>query len=361
MAKPAFLKSKLLWLSLLGGVAVFLLIIVAGENEENLIYQNVGFEHNGTMLSGVLISPATADTPTPCVVFVHGAGDVPRDNYGYYQTYWNLFARKGWCSFSWDKPGVGASDGNWKNQSLEDRASEVAAAVQFLRTLPEVSQSPIGLIGFSQAGWVMPKVPRLRNDIAFIISVAGATNWMDQARFSGEMRMKAQGLSDAQIAVVQQFGGKIDDAIKSGAPYQTYLELMAGAPQGEDTVMSEEYWQFVLRNWRADVRDDLASINIPVLAIFGTHDAYVDPVITAREYQQELERSPAPFFEVITFENADHGLMLTDTIAPAHKGVRAWLLGLKIWFGGEDIFPQKYLATLENWLDRFSNGATPDE
>lgn len=79
--------------------------------------------HGGNTLQGVLILPATIKEITSCVVFVHGSGNTPRDAYGYYESIWRLFARKGWCSLSWDKPGVGGSGGDWRSQSMEDRAA----------------------------------------------------------------------------------------------------------------------------------------------------------------------------------------------------------------------------------------------
>ena len=201
----------------------------------------------------------------------------------------------------------------------------------------------------------MPKVVRLRSDIAFVISVSGAIDWMKQARYSGEIRLRAEGFSKQEITAVKRFGDQVDKAIKSAAPYQTYLDLMVHAPDGESATMSASYWKFVQRNWRSNVRQDLRNIDVPVLAVFGSNDAYVDPLTSARVYRQELECSSAPFFDVVTFDKADHALMVSDEIRPMPQGLGAWLLLLRIWFSGEVIFPEGYLAALEKWLDRFEN------
>lgn len=58
--------------------------------------------------------------------------------------------------------------------------------------------------------------------------------------------------------------------------------------------MSEAFWGFVKRNWRTDVRAHLRAVDVPVLAPFGSHDAYVDPIASARAYRRELTRSAPP-------------------------------------------------------------------
>ena len=47
--------------------------------------------------------------------------------------------------------------------------------------------------------------------------------------------------------------------------------------------------------------------------------------------------------------------MKTDDIKPAHQGIEAWFKLLSIWFGGDDIFAEGFLASLANWLDRFTD------
>ena len=345
-------KTKI-WLLALGFIGLLLASLVAIAGQDGLIRQEISFTHGENVLKGVLVSPEKAATATPCVIFVHGAGDMPRDAYGYYTIYWKRFADKGWCSLAWDKPGVGASAGDWQLQSMDDRASEVSAAMNFLRSRSGMKNTSIGLIGFSQAGWVMPKVVNQRDDVAFVISVSGAIDWMEQARYSGDKRLSAEGFSKQQIARVNKFGNRVNAAIRSGASYQTYLTIMSKAPEGESARMSAHYWEFVKRNWRANVRKDLRQVNVPVLALFGAKDAYVDPIISARIYRQELKRSSAPFFDVITFDNADHALMLSDKIQPSYQGLDAWILLFKILFWGEKNFPDGFFVMLENWLDRF--------
>ena len=325
-------------------------------DEDPLVRREISFVHAGHTLKGVLVLPGSTAMPDSCVVFVHGSGDMPRDAYGYYEPLWRLLAEQGWCSLSWDKPGVGESEGDWRLQSMADRADEVAAAIEFLHTNVGLGERQTGLIGFSQAGWVLPKVAKLRNDVTFLISVSGAVNWMDQSRYSGRQRMLSEGMTEQEIREEEHVIEQINALIQQDAPYTAYLEYIAGKEGGEP--MNEAFWRFVKRNWQADVRSDLQAIKVPMLALFGSHDAYVDTLSSATAYRQLLERSAAPFFEVRRFEHADHRLMKSGQVKTDHQGVDAWLKLFRIWLLGDGIFADGVLDCLESWLDRFSGPGT---
>src|SRR2546425_12266607 len=74
----------------------------------------------------------------------------------------------------YDKRGVGGSTGDWRTASFEDLAGDVVAAFEYLKTRSDVDGTQIGLLGWSQAGWVMPIAAVRAPDIAFLISVSGA-------------------------------------------------------------------------------------------------------------------------------------------------------------------------------------------
>ncbi len=208
----------------------------------------------------------------------------------------------------------------------------------------------MALVGFSQAGWVMPKVVGRRHDIAFMISVSGAVDWMEQSRYSGRKRMQAEGMSEQEIDAEERAADGINALIRSDASYEAYLEHIAVLPDAEP--MDAAFWGFAKRNWRSNVRADLRKVDVPVLALYGSHDAYVDPVASAATYRAELARSAAPFSEVRIFDHADHGLLATDEVKPAHQGLDAWLMLLRIWLGGDDVFAPGVLECLAEWMDR---------
>jgi alpha/beta superfamily hydrolase len=87
----------------------------------------------------------------------------------------------------YDKRGVGGSDGDWHTAAFEDLAGDVVAAFEYLKRRSDIDAAQIGLLGVSQAGWIIPIAAVRAPDIAFLISVSGAAivpaeTTFDQAR-----------------------------------------------------------------------------------------------------------------------------------------------------------------------------------
>jgi len=134
--------------------------------------RHVVFNQGEERLEGTLLLPDGISSP-PVVLLVHGDGAQDRWSAGGYLPLVNYLLSQGIAVFSWDKPGVGSSQGNWLAQSMADRADEAAQALEKLNTLPELKNSRLGFLGFSQAGWVVPRASRQSNaDFAVLIGAA---------------------------------------------------------------------------------------------------------------------------------------------------------------------------------------------
>ena len=144
---------------------------------------DVRFSNGPIQLAGTLTSPATGDRH-PAIVLVHGSGAETRE----YMLPWARFLiRHGIAVLGYDKRGVGGSTGDWNTASFEDLAGDVVAAFEYLKTRTDIDPAQIGLLGISQAGWIMPLAAVRAKDIAFLISISGAgvpaaVTTIDQAR-----------------------------------------------------------------------------------------------------------------------------------------------------------------------------------
>ncbi|WP_414716239.1 alpha/beta hydrolase family protein, partial [Thalassospira sp. UBA1131] len=128
--------------------------------------KQISFALGDAVLSGSLILPDAQHTG-PIALLVHGDG--PQDRFagdGYLPVI-NALLDRGIGIYSWDKAGVGESTGNWLSQSMNDRANEAVAAYDAIKTAYPDRGQKIGFIGFSQAGWVIPKASRMIPDNAF--------------------------------------------------------------------------------------------------------------------------------------------------------------------------------------------------
>src|SRR5207248_3726314 len=101
---------------------------------------------------------------------VHASGAEDRE---YLLPFARFLIRHGIAVLGYDKRGVGGSTGDWNTASFDDLAGDVVAAFAYLKARTDIDGSQIGLLGWSQAGWVMPLAAVRASDIAFLISISG--------------------------------------------------------------------------------------------------------------------------------------------------------------------------------------------
>ncbi|WP_162907029.1 alpha/beta hydrolase family protein [Allorhizocola rhizosphaerae] len=250
-------------------------------------------------LDGVLAKPDRVDGPVGLVVFVHGDGPVNATHDGFYRPIWEAFARAGYASLSWNKPGVAGSAGNWLHQSMEDRADEVTGAVEWARSRADIDGHRIGLWGASQAGWVMPKVAVRVPDLAFVIAVSPAVNWLEQGRYHLLARLHAEGASPAEITAATERSDMMRRLLRAGATYGEYRRQ-----PGADANITADRWTFLTKNHLADATADLTASRVPVLLLLGGRDINVDVADTEAVY-----RKTTPILEVRRYPDATHSMI----------------------------------------------------
>jgi pimeloyl-ACP methyl ester carboxylesterase len=135
------------------------------------------FPSGDVRLSYALDLPA-GPGPFPAIVFGHGSGRTTKDEA---MSVKSRMTQAGFAVLRYDKRGVGDSTGTFEAPGLlnSDRllpilADDMAAGVAFLRTRPEIDPNRIGLMGISQAGWIMPLAAE-RAPVRFMILVVGPT------------------------------------------------------------------------------------------------------------------------------------------------------------------------------------------
>lgn len=232
-------------------------------------------------LNGVVTLPQGGE-PKGVVLMVHGDGPIDATQSGLYHPWFEAAADAGYATLSWSKPGVGGSVGNWLSQSMEDRAAEVAAVLEWAKGSDDVPTGSMVLWGASQAGWVLPKVVRERADIDGVVAVGPAINWLRQGRFHLLAQLDHDRADAVERARAVAVSDRTRELLRQGASYAQYRAVVAEDP------MSEDRWAFVLRNVEADAEADLhaaATREIPVHLMVGTQDRNVDIAETADVYR----------------------------------------------------------------------------
>jgi pimeloyl-ACP methyl ester carboxylesterase len=138
---------------------------------EEVRYQSA----DGITLAGLLALPATPG-PHPALVMLHGSERGQRNNLGQ-QLMRGFLLSQGFALLSFDKRGVDDSEGIYQEAASETnltvQAQDALAGVNYLLGRDEIDDSHIGLIGGSQAGWIIPIAASQSNDVAFFIITSG--------------------------------------------------------------------------------------------------------------------------------------------------------------------------------------------
>ncbi|MEM7613029.1 MAG: alpha/beta fold hydrolase [Pseudomonadota bacterium] len=135
---------------------VALLLLTVGAHASSPSEEQLSFDSNGVTLSGTLVMPADG-APIATVVFVHGSGPQQRST-----AIAHAFAKEQIAALVYDKRGVGESGGKYEAKqpvsgpNLALLADDARAALDALLQRTETQDLPAGLVGISQAGWIVP-------------------------------------------------------------------------------------------------------------------------------------------------------------------------------------------------------------
>ena len=305
--------------------------------------EEVRFSNGDVRLAGTLISPNT-DARHPTIVLVHASGAEDRE---YLLPFVHFLVRHGMAVLGYDKRGVGGSSGDWRSSSFDDLAGDVVAAVEYLRTRRDVDSTQIGLLGWSQAGWVMPLAAVRSKDIAFLISISGAgipvaETTIDQAR----NEMTANGMKPD---VVEQVVGVMTlqyRYARTGQGWDEYAaareKLAARMGRPPDTFpgsQDDPYWDFVRKLYFYDPA-------VTPLALFGELDDNILAEKNRVAWESALRAGGNRDYTLRILPRANH-LQLE-----ASKGTNAEMASLRR-------FVPAYFTTVRDWLATRIRGFRP--
>ena len=152
------------------------------------------------------------DGPFPAVAMVHGSGPQTREEFQVFAAYCELL---GIAVLADDKRGVGQSRGTYPGERASDPtvdvlARDAQAEVRFLARLPEVDPGQVGLLGDSQAGWIIALAAARDPAVHWAVPLAGPTVSVEETDLWGELAGKSQapasGSESAMLAQVRARG-----------------------------------------------------------------------------------------------------------------------------------------------------------
>lgn len=252
----------------------------------------------------VIVHHPDADGPLPGLVLVDGAGDSVADGWGAQPA---TFGGCGAVVLTHDKPGCGGSPGDWRDQTLADRASDSLAALEVLRQQPGVDPGRVGLLGISQGGWVSYlAASRAPQAVRHVVTISGpGVSAVEQERYriSCAVAGNAEALAWVDERARRLLAG--EDPASISARQRAYADRpWYGLACGHYV---PEMLAFFARNAGFDPADVFPRVRCPVFAAFGGADTSV-PV--RRSVAVLNERLPGdPRHAVAVFPDVGHGLL----------------------------------------------------
>lgn len=272
-----------------------LLILYPGivNSQPNQFYiQNVKFQNQGINLAGSLLIP---EKPYAAVVIVHGSDPVKRE-----MEFAKRLAKEGIAVLTYDKRGVGESGGTYVGPSVGTNnidpanlnllSQDASAAINTLCTFLKNKNTPVGLIGFSQAGWIIPLAAEKNYKVRFMVIFSGpVVTTLEQLRF--------------------QFYTNGNEHFWDSHSESDVREHVKNDP---------DKYQFIETNPKEQLRE----VKIPGLWIFGGKDIQV-PVGLSMERLDSL-RAMGKNYEYILFPELGHKTASTESPETLIKAIQ-WI------------------------------------
>lgn len=250
-------------------------------------------------LAGTLTLPrgASAARPAPVVVTISGSGAQNRDGeitgirgYRAFRQMADTLGRRGIGVLRLDDRGAGESDVGPADVTTEDFASDVRAALAWLRARPEVDGARLGLLGHSEGGIIAPMVAAddtLVAAVALLAAPARPGSEVSAHQRRGVIAREPRIPAASRDSVFVAAQAKTDTLARSG-------ELGAWT----------RFW------WSYDPRPAVRRVRAPVLVLQGGTDTQV-PLAHGAELASLLEASGNADVTLRTLDGLNH-LFLPD-------------------------------------------------
>lgn len=253
--------------------------------------------HNGDVsLVGTLYLPDRKGPRFPAVVLSHGSED--NDRYSFDSLPYVL-SHRGIAVLTYDKRGTGQSTGSWQDSGLETLADDLVAAVALLKSRRDIDSRRLGVIGFSEGGWVAPLAASKSPDLRFIVSISGGA-FTKGISFIYKYR--------------QQF---LEDGLAGESLNKALAEKEAIVAQSAEKVKSGKQPSGFDKRITYDPADDWSSFKGSVLYMVGEFDVLEPAEQSAKRLGEILKESGNSDFTIKLFPRAHHGMLLGVTGKPS--------------------------------------------
>ena len=321
--------------------------------------EEVVFQNGPVNLAGTLTLP-NGDGPFPAVLLISGSGLQDRDETVFgHKPFWVLadhLSRAGVAVLRVDDPGIGESTPHPQPPTTADFATDVEAGVEFLKRDARIGQ--LGLIGHSEGGMIAAIVASHRDNIDFVVLMAGPgvpgvdlmlkqnERIFDAIGIVGEHKQRLLTLLNQLFTILTLDMAEEARRRQVEEIVREQFELNGVPAEKQDDMQIQTAVKQVLNPWMRyflafDPRPALEAIRVPVLALNGELDVQVDAEQNLTAIATALEKGGNRSFTMHRlpkhnhlFQRAKTGLIneyavIEETISPEVLDlIRDWVLSV---------------------------------
>lgn len=276
---------------------------------EEVLFENKNA--NNIKLTGTLTLPKNVKNPAVAIL-ISGSGPQNRDSeilgHKPFLVLSNYLTNNGIAVLRYDDRGVADSEGTHKGKTSLDFASDVEAAITYLKTRDDINTNKIGLIGHSEGGFIAPILASKREDVAFTVllagtGVAGGLILRTQERRANELN----GLQKEALDYNESLGKKMHKIVELGKNKTEikknltdfFIDFRKNDTQIYTKFITDDMVNAMIsvyNEWRiyfikTDPKQFLEEVTCPVLALNGSKDFQVLPKLNLNGIKSALKNN----------------------------------------------------------------------
>ncbi|WP_452221895.1 alpha/beta hydrolase family protein [Lacinutrix salivirga] len=329
-------------------------------SSEEVNFKNI--KADNITLSGTLTLPKNKKKPA-VVVLIAGSGPQNRNSeilgHKPFLVISDYLTNNDIAVLRFDERGIEKSEGNHKTATTFDLASDVNAAVEYLKTRTDINTSKIGLIGHSEGGLIAPIVASKNKTVAFIVLLAGpGVNGQEVLQSQSKKIAELSGTTQEGIAFNNNLTSVAYEVIKTEKDTSKLktnitkaLENYKSELESENSPFAIYVNEFTIKQltnqltnpWmlsflKIEPQHYLSQVKCPVLAINGTKDLQVLPDLNLNAIESALKKGNNNAITIIQLEGLNHLFQKSETGLPQE------------YAGLEDTFNIDALMVIKNWI-----------
>lgn len=319
-------------------------------------------EVGGFELEGTLTVPKT-EGAYPVAILISGSGPQDRDEslmgHRPFLVIADYLTRQGIAVLRYDDRGVGNSGGDFGAATTLDFATDVEAAIQFLKNRADIDSESIGLIGHSEGGLIAPIVAQDdENTVAFVVMLAGPGLQGKEILLSQSALMaEKQGMPlfmvekmnlvnnrlyelVVEIEDIELLKPKLRNELREIRKDLTSMEVtgLGLSEERDDQIVSQLGGPWMQQFMGLDPQQYLKQLKAPVLSLIGEKDVQVIPNENNEVIERILKASGNTDYTVKTLPGLNHLFQQAETGLPTE------------YANIEETFSEDVLEMITSWI-----------